>query len=53
MGTAHDSFMESKKLKDFTRKNEDGQVKFFLCLFVFREFSLFKFLKGMKKMRLY
>lgn len=53
MGTTHDCFMESKKLKDFTRKNEDGQVKTFLYLFIFREFPLFKFLKGMKKMRLY
>lgn len=47
-GTAHDCFMQSKKLEAFIGKTEVDQAKSNF----FREFSLFKFLKGMKKLRL-
>lgn len=47
MGKAQECFMENKKFKHYVRKIENVQSPVF-C----REFSLFKFLKSMKKMRL-
>lgn len=47
MRKAQDCFMESKKFEAYIRKIENVQSSVF-C----REFSLFRFLKSMKNMRL-